>query len=120
MPPLQIPFTIGVTGHRQIAASCTAKIEAAVLSILEGVRAKAPDAPLLLLTGLAEGADRLVARLAVERFGAELVAVLPRAADDYRQDFATAARAAGRQNARADPSTRVCSACATQTDAVAE
>ncbi|MEI7871617.1 MAG: hypothetical protein WCK95_05835 [Alphaproteobacteria bacterium] len=90
MPPLQIPFTIGVTGHRQIAASCTAKIEAAVLSILEGVRAKAPDAPLLLLTGLAEGADRLVARLAVERFGAELVAVLPRAADDYRQDFATA------------------------------
>ena len=90
MPPLQIPFTIGVTGHRQIAANCTAKIEAAVLSILEGVRAKAPDAPLLLLTGLAEGADRLVARLAVERFGAELVAVLPRAADDYRQDFATA------------------------------
>ncbi|MDI1287978.1 MAG: hypothetical protein PSV46_26605 [Reyranella sp.] len=90
MQPLQIPLTIGVTGHRQIAASCTAKIEAAVASIFEGVRAKAPDAPLLLLTGLAEGADRLVARLAVERFGAELVAVLPRAADDYRQDFATA------------------------------
>ena len=90
MPPLQIPFTIGVTGHRRIAASCTAKVEAAVLSVLEGVRAKAPDAPLLLLTGLAEGADRLVARLAVERFDAELVAVLPRAADDYRQDFATA------------------------------
>ncbi len=90
MPSLQIPFTIGVTGHRQIAASCTAKVEAAVLSVLEGVRAKAPEAPLLLLTGLAEGADRLVARLAVERFGAELVAVLPRAADDYRQDFATA------------------------------
>ncbi len=90
MQPLQIPLTIGVTGHRRIAASCTASIEAAVVSVLEGVRAKAPDAPLLLLTGLAEGADRLVARLAQERFGTELVAVLPRAADDYRQDFATA------------------------------
>ena len=90
MPPFQLPLTIGVTGHRQIADTCTARIEAAVLSVLEGVRARAPDAPMLLLTGLAEGADRLVARLAVERFGAELVAVLPRAACDYRQDFATA------------------------------
>jgi hypothetical protein len=87
--PFQIPFTIGVTGHRRIAASSTAKIEAAVLGVLEGLHNQAPDSPLLLLTGLAEGADRLVARLAVERFGAELVAVLPRAADDYRQDFAT-------------------------------
>lgn len=90
MQPFQLPFTIGVTGHRRIAENSAAKIEAAVLSVLDGVRAKAPDAPLLLLTGLAEGADRLVARLAVERFGAELVAVLPRAASDYRQDFATA------------------------------
>lgn len=90
MRPFQLPFTIGVTGHRQIAESSAAKIEAAVLLVLDGVRAKAPDAPLLLLTGLAEGADRLVARLAVERFDAELVAVLPRAAGDYRQDFATA------------------------------
>ncbi|OFX00932.1 MAG: hypothetical protein A3D94_20370 [Alphaproteobacteria bacterium RIFCSPHIGHO2_12_FULL_66_14] len=90
MPPFQVPLTIGVTGHRQIAGNCTEAIEAAVASILDGVRAKAPHAPLLLLTGLAEGADRLVARLASQRFGAELVVVLPRAAESYRSDFATA------------------------------
>lgn len=89
MPPFQVPLTVGVTGHRQIAGDCTQAIEAAVVSLLDGVRAKAPDAPLLLLTGLAEGADRLVARVARDRFGAELVVVLPRAAESYRDDFAT-------------------------------
>ncbi|MDP2330089.1 MAG: hypothetical protein Q8M19_05255 [Reyranella sp.] len=90
MPPFQVPLTVGVTGHRQIAGDSTAAIETAVASIFEGVRAKAPHAPLVLLTGLAEGADRLVARLASERFGAELVVVLPRAAESYHRDFATA------------------------------
>lgn len=90
MPPFQVPLTVGVTGHRQIAGDCTQAIEAAVVSVLEGVRAKAPDLPLVLLTGLAEGADRLVARLVQERFGAEIIAVLPRAAESYRGDFATA------------------------------
>lgn len=90
MPAFQLPFTIGVTGHRQIAPECIAAVEAAVISLLDGLRAGAPHAPFLLLTGLAEGADRLVARIAVERFGAELVAVLPRPAADYRRDFATA------------------------------
>ena len=90
MPPFQVPLTVGVTGHRQIAGDCTPAIEAAVISLLEGVRTKAPDAPLVLLTGLAEGADRLVARLVQERFGAEIIVVLPRAAESYRSDFATA------------------------------
>ena len=83
-------MTIGVTGHRQIATECTEAIEAAVISLLDRVRKSAPDTPLLLLTALAEGADRLVARLACERAGADLVVVLPRAADSYRDDFATA------------------------------
>lgn len=87
MQPFQVPLTVGVTGHRQIAGSCTAAIEAAVDAIFAKVREKAPEAPLLLLTGLAEGADRLVARLAQERHGAELAVVLPRSADDYRGDF---------------------------------
>jgi hypothetical protein len=87
--PFQVPLTIGVTGHRQIAEPCTADLETAVHAIFAKVRAAAPEVPLLLLTGLAEGADRLVARIAQEHHGAELVAVLPRAADGYRSDFAT-------------------------------
>ena|GEM_PF-3587475 len=91
MPPFQVPLTVGVTGHRQIAENCTAAIEAAVTTIFAKMREKAPHAPLVLLTGLAEGADRLVARLAQERFGAEIIVVLPRAAESYRGDFAIAA-----------------------------
>lgn len=87
MQPFQVPLTIGVTGHRQIAEDCTTRIEAAVGTLFARLREKAPDAPLLLLTGLAEGADRLVARIAQERHGAELLVVLPRAAQDYRKDF---------------------------------
>lgn len=64
-------------------------IEAAVVSLLEGLKKRAPDTPLLLLTSLAEGADRLVARLARDGAGAELVVVLPRAAESYRDDFPT-------------------------------
>jgi len=87
--PFQVPLTIGVTGHREIAEDCTSSLEAAVDAIFAKLREKAPDAPLLLLTSLAEGADRLVARLAQERHGAELLVVLPRAAQDYREDFAS-------------------------------
>ncbi len=45
-----------------------------------------PDLPLAALSALAEGADRLVARVALER-GIPLTAVLPLAAEDYEQDF---------------------------------
>lgn len=90
MPSFKIPLTIGVTGHRQISADCTAAIEAAVISLLDRVRKSAPDTPIVLLTGLAEGADRMVARLARDCAGAELIVVLPRPAESYRDDFATA------------------------------
>jgi len=88
--PFSLPITIGVTGHRDIAPSQIAEIEKSVASVLEGVRARAPRSRLLLLTSLAEGADRLVTKVAVEKFGADYVAVLPRAADSYRHDFETA------------------------------
>jgi hypothetical protein len=87
--PFALPVTVGVTGHRSIAPDRLDAIERSVLAVLEHVRTRAPNAPLLVLTSLAEGADRLVARLAVERFGARIIAVLPREADDYRKDFLT-------------------------------
>lgn len=87
--PFRMPITVGVTGHRLIAAGDRPAIEKAVGAILDTLRAKAPQAPLLLLSGLAEGADRLVAEIAVEKHGAELCAVLPMSVEDYRLDFAT-------------------------------
>lgn len=87
--PFRVPITIGVTGHRLIAAADLPAIEKAVGSILDALKAKAPQTPLLLLSGLAEGADRLVARIAMEKHGAELCVVLPMSVEDYRLDFAT-------------------------------
>jgi len=43
-----------------------------------------------VFTSLAEGADRLVAKVARSEFSAQMLAVLPMPADDYAGDFATA------------------------------
>lgn len=87
--PFRMPITIGVTGHRLMATVDLPAVEKAVGAILDALKAEAPQTPLLLLSGLAEGADRLVAQIAMEKHGAELCAVLPMSAEDYKLDFAT-------------------------------
>ncbi|MBM3647937.1 MAG: hypothetical protein FJX11_09120 [Alphaproteobacteria bacterium] len=86
----QLPLTIGVTGHRDLPEGSRQSLEAAVTEVLEGVRRKAPATPFLVLSGLAEGADRVVARLALEKFGATLIAVLPTSVEQFREDFKSA------------------------------
>ncbi len=56
---------------------------------MEQLRRVATDPHTIVLSCLAEGADRLVASLGVDYLGAELIATLPMAPDDYRQDFET-------------------------------
>lgn len=46
-----------------------------------------PGRPLVALSPLAEGADRLVAEVVLEQPGARLMAVLPLPQDDYEHDF---------------------------------
>src|SRR5262245_8584608 len=82
-----LPVTIGVTGHRHLAPEHVGSVEAAVAAILEDVRKKSRKSPLLILTSLAEGADRLVARIATDKFGAAMIVVLPQAAEIYRTSF---------------------------------
>ena len=43
--------------------------------------------PFVVLSSLAEGADRLVARVAMEELSAELIAVLPMPQNEYERDF---------------------------------
>jgi hypothetical protein len=101
---------VGVTGHRALAdPEGLADAVDAELDRLVAVRAEAAgragDQPVAveLRTSLAEGADRLVAVRVLAR-GGRLVVLLPLAADDYRQDFATDAsqRAFDRLSAVAD------------------
>src|SRR5262249_21776793 len=63
-------------------------IEALVRQVFSDVRAQHPHTPLVLLSPLAEGADRLVARIALEH-EAILIVPMPLPQDLYEQDFST-------------------------------
>src|SRR5262245_7645789 len=84
----RIPILIGVTGHRAIPADNLPQIERAVIELIERFRRRFPNTPLRFLSGLAEGADRVVAKVALAQ-GAQLVAALPMPAADYEADFQT-------------------------------
>ncbi|MFI5022426.1 MAG: hypothetical protein ACHQRJ_12330 [Alphaproteobacteria bacterium] len=93
---------LGVTGHRpnRLVASAIPRLRhqiGEVISLLESIAGEAQAAhaevssaerPVLLraLSALAEGADTLVAEIALER-GAELAAPLPFAVAEYERDF---------------------------------
>jgi hypothetical protein len=81
-----IPLVLGVTGHRHLRADDVPRLEAAVRDLLTRLRRVYPRTPFLLITPLAEGADRLVARVALEA-GAELVVPLPLSRAQYVEDF---------------------------------
>lgn len=81
------PVVVGVTGHRDIAPDDPA-ISALVRKELRRIARAYPGAPLLILSGLAEGADRLVAEVAREEFDADLWAILPLPDALYEGDFA--------------------------------
>ncbi len=81
------PVVVGVTGHRNIASG-DAKIAALVRKELRRISRAHKGAPLVILSGLAEGADRLVAAVAREDLGAQLWAILPLPDALYVQDFA--------------------------------
>ncbi|MEJ2514790.1 MAG: hypothetical protein P8102_06130 [Gammaproteobacteria bacterium] len=83
-PP--IPLVVGVTGHRDLVPAELPMLRARVEELFDYLESQFPDLPLAALSALAEGADRLVARVALER-RIPLTAVLPLAAEDYEQDF---------------------------------
>jgi hypothetical protein len=82
-----VPLTIGVTGHRDLVPSEIPRIEARVRGLFEDLRARFPDRPLRILSPLAEGADRLVARVALD-LDVGLVVPLPMPLATYMEDFA--------------------------------
>jgi hypothetical protein len=85
---LPAPLVIGVTGHRDLRPEDAEKLEIKVQEIFIGLQKQYPSTPIVLLSALAEGADRLVARVALDA-GAELVVPLPMARHIYEQDFNT-------------------------------
>jgi len=80
------PLVIGVTGHRDLAPEAIPHIQESLDALFACLRRQYPHTPLRLLSPLAEGADRLVAKVALEH-GAELVVPLPMPEAEYRKDF---------------------------------
>jgi len=90
LPVDRLPLVIGVTGHRDLRDQDLPRLEQEVASVLRRLRQDYldgdPKAPIVVLSALAEGADRLVARVALAQ-GARLIAPLPMSLAEYRRDF---------------------------------
>jgi hypothetical protein len=84
----RIPIVIGVTGHRDLRDEDLPKLSEQIHKILLEISQQYPFTPIILLTPLAEGADRLAAKVALD-FGVKLLAPLPMPIDEYRRDFRT-------------------------------
>ena len=88
--PDRLPLVIGVTGHRDLRDQDIRKLEEEVAGIIATLRrdhlGDDAETPIIILSSLAEGADRLVARVALAQ-GAHLVAPLPLPVEEYRRDF---------------------------------
>lgn len=85
-----IPIVISVSGHRDLLEAEVPSISAALKKEFSTLRKQYPNSRILMLNGLAEGADCLTAEIALE-CGVELVAVLPLPQTEYEKDFSTPA-----------------------------
>lgn len=81
-----LPLVIGITGHRDLRDQDIDVLKKMVRDVFTELRSQYPHTPLLVISALAEGADRLVAHAALE-FNAELVCPLPLRKDLYMRDF---------------------------------
>ena len=87
-----VPIVIGVTGHRNPSPEIIPELEIKFAAILKRIDESAPNSPMVLLSPLAVGCDRLAARIAlnfprIQGIPIELVVPMPLALDDYRKDF---------------------------------
>ena len=87
-----VPIVIGITGHRNPSPEIIPELEIKFAAILKRIDESAPNSPMVLLSPLAVGCDRLAARIAlnfprIQGIPIELVVPMPLALDDYRKDF---------------------------------
>src|SRR5674476_1352368 len=73
-PDGRVPVVLGVTGHRTLRKGDEDAIAVRIRTLIAMVQREAPHSPIVLLSALAEGADRLVARTALAE-GVQLIAV---------------------------------------------
>jgi hypothetical protein len=83
----QLPLFIGITGHRDLIPSSISQLEIEIKKTLFAIKTElSPNTPQVLVSGLAEGADRLAAKLALD-LRLNLLVVLPMKLEIYLEDF---------------------------------
>jgi hypothetical protein len=83
----QLSLGVGVTGHRDIDPAAWDAVRARVHEVFARLERELTK-PIHVLSSLAEGADRVVAEIGLER-GHKLVVPLPLPVEDYATDFVT-------------------------------
>jgi hypothetical protein len=83
-----VPLVVAVTGHRDLLPDEVPALRERVRAFLLDLRSKYPGRDLLVMSALAEGADRLVAEEALA-LALPLTVPLPMAKELYLDDFAT-------------------------------
>lgn len=99
------PLVIGVSGHRDLHPQGLPQVSREVDELLADLKQRLPDTELRVTTGMAQGADLLVARAALAA-GCKVDAVLPMPIERYIQDFDQQSAAALREML-ADPAVHV-------------
>ncbi len=81
-----VPLILSVTGHTDIPDEAISRIRVSLDSLLSKLRLYVGDTEIILLTALAEGADRIVADWAISN-GIKIVPILPMPKDVYKSTF---------------------------------
>jgi hypothetical protein len=85
-PKSTVSLVVAISGHRDLYDEDLPSLQESIHDLLKELHESYPNTALLLLTGLAEGADRVAVR-AMKKLGFPYIAVLPMDADLYRIDF---------------------------------
>jgi hypothetical protein len=87
LPLVPLPLVIGITGHRDLREADRPALAKEVRRVFEELRETYRSTPLVVLSALAEGADRLVAQVALDTPGVKLIVPLPMPRALYEADF---------------------------------
>lgn len=81
-----IPLYLGITGHRDLRDEDKDKLIEMIKEFIRSKQAECPHTPVVMLSPLAEGADRIAAQASIE-CGIDFIAVLPMPEKVYRRSF---------------------------------
>lgn len=84
----RVPIVVGGVGHRDIDPN-NGGLKTAITAECHRLKRRFGHSPFVVLSPLAEGADRLIAQIAVRELQADLIAVLPMPPEEYQRDFKT-------------------------------